>query len=222
MILHSRTVKKLEGNENKKNFKVQPLKLLWIWIFGAVTKVRAMEENCCLCRHSETYAKLVMKLFEAPSWFCWTREEAILTPGLLWWMVEQPVFVASYLWFIFFTDIGWTGCSYLSMSGFAMMKKQYLSSFVTDRGISASCTFMRFLINFQTNSCGFLFVSFFLDEIAFSSILRIKTIFFGRHSILREKKSHLASNFELTRTLTTYEEHGIMAHIPWWLSQSKR
>ena len=38
MILHSRTVKKLEDNENKKNFKVQPLKLLWIWIFVQLQK----------------------------------------------------------------------------------------------------------------------------------------------------------------------------------------
>ena len=37
----------------------------------------------------------------------------------------------------------------------------------------------------------FLFVCFFPDEIAFSSILRMKTIFFGRHSILHEKKSQL-------------------------------
>ena len=58
-----------------------------------------------------------------------------------------------------------------------------------------------------------LSVSFFPDEIAFSIILRIKTILFGRHSILREKKSQLASNFELTRTLTIYGEHGIIAEL---------
>ena len=69
------------------------------------------------------------------------------------------------------------------------MKKQYLSSFVAGRGILVSCTFMCFSLNFQTNSCGLfcLPVSFFPNEIAFSSILRIKTIFFGRHSILRKK-----------------------------------
>ena len=58
------------------------------------------------------------------------------------------------------------------------------------------------------------------NEIAyFSSILRIKTIFFGRHSILREKKSPLAFNFELRRTLTIHGEYGtsIMAYIPLWL-----
>ena len=59
-----------------------------------------------------------------------------------------------------------------------------------------------------------LFVCFFSGDIAFSSILRIKTIFFGRYSILREIKSQQASSFELTRTLTKYGEHGIMAHIP--------
>ena len=47
----------------------------------------------------------------------------------------------------------------------------------------------------------FLFVFFFPDEIAFSSILAIRMIFFGYHSILRENKSQLAStpNFELAR-----------------------
>ena len=46
--------------------------------------------------------------------------------------------------------------------------------------------------NFQTNACGFFVCLFFFpDEIAFSSILRMRTIFFGRHSILHEKKSQL-------------------------------
>ena len=69
-ILHSRTAKKLADSENKKNFEVQPSQSQWIWIFGALIS---------LGHHSETHAKLVMKLFEAVSWFCWTREEAILT-----------------------------------------------------------------------------------------------------------------------------------------------
>ena len=30
----------------------------------------------------------------------------------------------------------------------------------------------------------------------------------------------LVFNFEQTRTVTIFGEHGIMAHIPWWLSQS--
>ena len=62
------------------SFTWEPSKLLWICIFGAVTKVRTMEENYSLGCHSETHAKLVMKLFEAASWFCLTREESILTP----------------------------------------------------------------------------------------------------------------------------------------------
>ena len=50
---------------------------------------------------------------------------------------------------------------------------------------------------------------FFPDEIAFSSILRIKMICFGRHS-----KSQLVSNFKLSRTTTIYGDHGRMADIP--------
>ena len=42
-----------------------------------------IEENYSLDHHSETHAKVVMKLFEAASWFYRTREETILTPGLL-------------------------------------------------------------------------------------------------------------------------------------------
>ena len=118
--------------------------------------------------------------------------------------------ICSWLLVIYFRPyIEWTGCSYLSATGFAIMKRQYLSSFVAGRGILVSCIFMCFSINFQTNSCGFFVRLFFPDEIAFSSILTIKTIFFGHHSILRVKKSQLPSNFELARTLTIYGEHGI-------------
>ena len=33
--------------------------------------------------------------------------------------------------------------------------------------------------------------------------------------------SQLVFNFEQTRTVIIFGEHGIMAHIPWWLSQSE-
>ena len=64
--------------------------------------------------------------------------------------------------------------------------------------------FMCFSINFQTSSYGFfVFLFVFPDEIAFSSILRIKTICFGHHSILREKNlSYNVANFKLTHSLT--------------------
>ena len=54
------------------------------------------------------------------------------------------------------------------------MKKQRLSSFVAGEGTLVPCIFKCFSINFQTSSCVFfgLFVFFFPDEIAFSSILR--------------------------------------------------
>ena len=77
-ILHSRTAKKtFQIMWRKGIFKRQPSKLLWIWIFGAVIKVRTTEKNYYLDR------SLVMKFFEATSWFCWTRKEAILPPRLL-------------------------------------------------------------------------------------------------------------------------------------------
>ena len=56
-----------------------------------------------------------------------------------------------------------------SASGFAIMKKQHLSSFVAGQGTLVPCVVMCFSTNFQTSSCGF-FVCFFLfsfDEIAF-------------------------------------------------------
>ena len=93
-----------------------------------------------------------------------------------------------------------------SANGFAVMKKQYLSSLVAGQGTLVPCVFMCFSTNFQTSSCGF-FVCFCLFSF-------VETICVERRSILREKKSQLASNFKLTRTPTIYGEHGI-------LSQSK-
>ena len=48
-----------------------------------------------------------------------------------------------------------------SASGFAIMKKQHLSSFVAGQGTLVPCIFMRFSINFQTSSCGFFVCLFF-------------------------------------------------------------
>ena len=63
-----------------------------------------------------------------------------------------------------------------------------------------------------------LFVCYFPDKIAFSSILRNELKRFASGAILSfsfaEKKSQLASILKLTRPPTIYGEHGIMAHIP--------
>ena len=76
-ILHSRTAKKTwQIMWRKRIFKGQASKLLWIWIFGADYKSKNNGEKL-LPR------LLVIKLFEATSWFCWTRKEAILPPWLL-------------------------------------------------------------------------------------------------------------------------------------------
>ena len=58
-----------------------------------------------------------------------------------------------------------------------------------------------------------LFVSFFPDETAFSSILRIKTIFFGRHSIRRGYTDHIwrawynGSYIMMAKPIKTLELH---------------
>ena len=38
---------------------------------------------------------------------------------------------------------------------------------------------------------------------------------------VRTTNFELVFNFEQMRTVTIFGEHGIMAHIPWWLSQSE-
>ena len=69
--------------------------------------------NYSLGCHSETHANLVMKLFEAASWFCLTREEAILTNDCcsvwlhsllvacdiysLCWMIRLQLFIGEWL-----------------------------------------------------------------------------------------------------------------------------
>ena len=50
-ILHSRTAQKtLQIMWRKRMFKLQPSKLLWIWIFSAVIKARTTEKNYYLGR----------------------------------------------------------------------------------------------------------------------------------------------------------------------------
>ena len=84
--------------------------------------------------------------------------------------------ICSWLLVIYILHVGLTSRSYLlvidSASGFAIMKKQHLSSFIAGQGTLVPCFFMCFSINFHTNSFDFLFVCFFPDEIAFFSILR--------------------------------------------------
>ena len=79
-------------------------------------------------------------------------------------------------------------------------------------------------INFQTNSCGFFVWLFFFPSMKLHFlVLEELKLFLGGAILSLEKKSQLASNLKLTSTctMTIYGEHGIMAHIPWWLSQSK-
>ena len=80
-----------------------------------------------------------------------------------------------------------------SASGFAIMKKQHLSSFVAGQGTLVSCIFMRFSINFKTSSFGFFVCLFFFpDEIAFSSFLRDELIRSALGAILSFAKKNLS------------------------------
>ena len=76
-ILHSRTAKKTwQIMWRKRIFKWQPSKLLWIWIFGAVTKVRTTEKNYYLGR-------LLWSCLKPQAGFADRGKEAILPPRLL-------------------------------------------------------------------------------------------------------------------------------------------
>ena len=176
----------------KRIFKWQPSKLLWIWIFGAVIKVRTTEKNYYLGR-------LLWSCLKPQAGFA-EREKK------LYWRLDccsewLHSLYSGYLWFIFFMSDKQAAVIYIyasdSASGFAIMKKQHLSSFVAGQGTLVPCIFMCFSINFQTSSCGF-FVC----------------LLFSRWNCI--------SSFKLTHAPSIYGEHGIIGHIRNWLSQSKR
>ena len=93
-ILHSGTVNKTwQIMWRKRIFKWQPSKLLWIWIFGAVIKVRTTEKNCYLGR-------LLWSCLKPPAGFA-EREKK------LYWRLDccsewLHSLYSGCLWFIFF------------------------------------------------------------------------------------------------------------------------
>ena len=93
-ILHSGTVNKSWLIMwRKRIFKWQPSKLLLIWIFGAVTKVRITEKNCYLGR-------LLWSCLKPPAGFA-EREKK------LYWRLDccsewLHSLYSGCLWFIFF------------------------------------------------------------------------------------------------------------------------
>ena len=105
-----------------------------------------------------------------------------------------------------------------SANGFAIMKKQHLSSFVAGQGTFCSMCFHVFFDKVSNKLLWLfcLFLSFFFRRNCISSILRNELKRFASGAVLSfaKKKSQLASNFKLTRTQTIYGEHGILAHIP--------
>ena len=122
------------------------------------------KKNYSLGRHSKTHAKLrlLWSCLKPPAGFAEREKKLYIRLDCC-----SEWLLSLYLWLVAcdIPYVGWIGCSYLSGSGFTIMKKQYLSSFVAGRGISVSCICMYSSINFQTNSCGFFVCLFFSGEI---------------------------------------------------------
>ena len=136
----------------KRIFKRQPSKLLWVWIFGAVTKVRTLTEK------NHYLDRLLWRCLKPPAGFAERAQKRSYTGASTAVVNGCIACICSWLlWFISFMS-NKQAASYLSASdsasSFAIMKK-HLSSFVGGQGTIVPCIFMRFLINFQTSSCGF-------------------------------------------------------------------
>ena len=72
-----------------------------------------------------------------------------------------------------------------SANGFAIMKKQHLSSVVAGQGTLLLCIFMCFSTNFQTSSCGFFvcFCHFSFDEIALKRFASDAVLSFAKKNL---------------------------------------
>ena len=163
-----------------------------------------MEENYSPCCHSETHAKLVMKLFEAARWFCLTRKEAILTPDCCSEWLHSLLVVCDL----------YSLCRMirLQLSIGEWLRGHGETILVFFRSWSRYFSFLSFHVFFDKLSnkllwLFYLFV-FFHMKLHFRVFLRIKTIQVSSGAILS------FASFELTRTLTIYGDHGIMAHVP--------
>ena len=142
----------------KRMFKLQPSKLLWIWIFGSVIKVRTTKKNYYLGR-------LLRSCLNPQAGF--TEREKKLYCRLDCSSEWLPVFVAGYLWFIFLMSDKQAAVIYRvtrSANGVAIVKKQHLSSFVAGQGTLVPCVFMFFRQTFKQALVAFSFVfAFFVS-----------------------------------------------------------
>ena len=148
-------------------FKWQPSKLLWIWIFGAVTKVRTTEKNCYLGR-------LLWSCLKPPASFA-EREKTLYWACNCSWLLVIYSFMSDKQAAVIYRQV--------ASQSWPIMKKQHLSSFVVARISSdyfeslllpqllrgendskqsdegqdtlVPCIFMFFSIIFQTGSCGY-------------------------------------------------------------------
>ena len=191
MILHSRTAKKTwQMMWRKIIFKWQPSKLLWICIFGAVIKSRTTEKNYYLGRLLWSWGHKLVLLNEKRSY---TAASIALVNGCIAcicsWLLVIYILDVDRQATVIYRRVTW------SANGFAIMKKQHLSSFVAGQGSLVQCVFMCFSTNFQTSFCGFFvcFCSFFFRWNCISSILRNEFKRFASGAVLSFAKKISAS-----------------------------
>ena len=162
---------------------MQPSKLLWLSV-----------EFWCSYKSKNNGGKLFPRSpFRNSCKACyeiaWSRQLVLLNEGRSYtdaWICCSEWLHNLYLWSVA-CDLYWSVCLINRLQLLSIgewFRDHEETTLVFFRSWSR---YFGFSINFQTSSFGFFFfVCFFPDEIAFSSILRIKMIFLGRHSILRE------------------------------------
>ena len=189
-ILHSRTAKKTwQIMWRKRIFKWQPSKLLWIWIFGAVTKVTTTEKN-----YYGDLGRLLWSCLKPPAGFA-EREKR------LYWRLDC---CTEWLHSLYFQLFACYLCSSCRINKPQLSIGERLGEWLRDheqttlvffRSWSRYFSSMYFHVFFDklSNKLLRLFWLFvFPDEIAFSSILRNKLKWFASGAILSFAKKNLS------------------------------
>ena len=155
-------------------FKWQSSKLLWIWIFGAVTKVRTTEKNYYVGR-------LLWSCLKPPASFA-EREKTLYWACNCSWLLVIYSFmsdkqaaviyrqVASQSWPIMKKQhlssfvVAWISSDYLESlllpqllrgENDSKQSDEFQATFVAGQDTLVPCIFMCFSIIFQTGSCGY-------------------------------------------------------------------
>ena len=87
-------------------------------------------------------------------------------------------------------------CSYKSKNNGEKLLPRSLVKNLSSFFFLVPCIFMCFSISFQTSSCSFLFVCYFPDEIALSSILRDELKRFASGTIISFAEKKISASFQ--------------------------